>query len=210
MLPVSFEIWVVLLSMLTFNWRHQWWWMMQTFGVTIRLQSVQISPGGSTFPPQGFSQPLFLIYSSLPSPSFIPSEISCSCLDFTVRKPNTRTQKGGGLGGHEGRSEWGEAHKQSGNWVWRCHSRLRALALFHSFSLAAVHILCGGRAEHLSAQWCVRSRYTVQKSHSTCIQNRDMKLNCLFFRYHVIFFEFPTDDHTLSGVQLRCSAHVSA
>lgn len=76
-----------------------------------------------------FSQPLFLIYSSLPSPSFIPGEISCSSLDFTVRKPNTRTQKGGGM--KEGVNE----ERPTSNLATGCEGVTLASTLSHSFTL---------------------------------------------------------------------------
>lgn len=159
MLPVS-------LSCFAFNVDIQLtsstcWWMMQSFGMTIRLQSVQISPGGSIFPTQGFSQPPFLIYSSLPSPSFIPSEISCSCLDFTVRKPNTRTWGGGAW-----RKEWmrrgPQAIWQLGVKVSLSPPRSRTLSLF--FSRCCAYPLWRESWTSVCTVVCQKSLYCAKNS----------------------------------------------
>ena len=60
--------------------------MTQYFGKAIHLLSDEISPAPAKFPPPGLSQPLFLI----PSLTFIPGDIA---LDFTVWKPNPRTER---------------------------------------------------------------------------------------------------------------------
>lgn len=44
-----------------------------------------------------------------------------------------------------------------------------------------------GRAEHLSAQWRVRSHCAVLSHTTYALRGQDMKLSCLLFHNHVIF-----------------------
>lgn len=97
--------------------------LMQSSGEPIHLLPAHIPPERlHFFQSRVCSQPLVLMCCSLASlSSFILGEISCSGLDFTVRKPNTRETK-------SKRERVNEERPcgQSDDEVWRCHS----LALF--------------------------------------------------------------------------------
>lgn len=119
------------------HWRHwSFCWMTYCFGETIHLHAEPTSSGVWTFPPPG----LFPVPLSPALLSFIPGELSCPCLDFAVWKSNMRYHKvKGGAGAAR------EAHEQTDNWVWGCHSRLRSHALadlfFNRSSYCSVHPL---------------------------------------------------------------------
>lgn len=136
--------WNVFLHQPTWNPTHVTEILMDDtiFWHAIHLPSDKISPAPSTFPPPGLSQPLFLILSSLPSPSFIPGDIVWSGLDFTACKPNTESREGNDEGARKRGSAAREAHKQTDNWVWWCHSRLLAHYFSLSFFLPFLLLLC--------------------------------------------------------------------
>lgn len=183
--------------------------MTQCCCQAIHLWSNQISPEGSTFPPPGFFPPTSV---SLRSPSFIQSDMSCSCLDFTVWNPNMRTEKGGDEGAREQDSAAREAHKQTDSWVWRCHSRLRSYAgslLFCHFSYGEMDILFGGAAEH--SLHSGMSEVTIPCKITQHIHSKpEHKTDFVCFSMTTSWFKFTADDHTVAKLLLQCSTHVSA
>lgn len=100
------------------------------------------------FHPQVFPNLDFLIPSWLLSLSFIIGDTACPGLDFTVWKPNTRTKRGDDEGARKQDIEGREAHKQTDDWVWKCHSRLCTytlwlfFCLFCPFCYKSVYPLC--------------------------------------------------------------------
>lgn len=200
--------WNVFLHQPTWNPTHFTEILMDDtiFWHAIHLPSDKISPAPSTFPPPGLSQPLFLILSSLPSPSFIPGDIVWSGLDFTACKPNTKSREGNDEGARKRGSAAREAHKQTDNWVWWCHSRLLAhyfsLFFFCPFFYCCVHplwreswtsvytLVCWNEEEHSEktselTENCQKSPSPV-KQRNIYIQNQNIKQSYLFFHYCAI------------------------
>lgn len=133
--------------------------LMQSSGEPIHLQPAHISPVRlHFFQSRVCSQALVLMCCSLASlSSFILGEISCSRLDFTARKPNTREPRARG-------NEW-MRRGPAGNLTTKCEGVTLSLC-----SLAAV------RAFSERESWtsvctvaCQKSLRCV-KSHNICTQ----------------------------------------
>lgn len=179
-----------------------WWmtWCFTRLSISALVKSLQEPPH---FQPQVFHN-LFLIPSSLPSPSFILGDISCSCLDFTVWKPNTRTERGTTKQCENGIVQ---QERLTSKLTTGCEGVTLAsaltLSLFYCrFSYCSVHplwrrswtsvytVVCWNEEERSAqtselAENCQKSPCHVI-SHNKYIQNQKIKLSCLFFHDHVI------------------------
>lgn len=86
---------------------------------------------------------------------------------FHSLKTKPENREGDDEGARERDSAAREAHKQTDNWVWGCHSRLLAHTLSFFFFPPVLLLLCTSslerKAEHPSAQW-----YVGVKSSTVC------------------------------------------
>lgn len=111
--------------------------------------------------PTSVSHPLFSALSV-----FHPWWHGSPWLRFHSLKTKHENREGDDEGARDRDTAVREAHKQTDNWVWRCHSRLliHTLSLFFSLSFTTLYILFGGKAEHPTTQWYVAMKSsTVHK-----------------------------------------------
>lgn len=120
--------------------------------------------------PTSISHPLFSALSV-----FHPWWHGLPWLRFHSLKTKQRTKRGTMKEREAGIVQQERPHKQTDNWVWRCHSHLLAshsftltfFPSFFAFSFTALYILSGGKTEHPFTWWYVAvKRSTLHKPQS--------------------------------------------